>query len=406
MNKYRKFAFLVVGIEILIFLLCNGIYIVQKQSDTGRIYRVEGKRAAEELQDKTIEDMDLSKYPAIVSISEFHPEEKCNYDYMVEEVDGTLYRIAYRTAEKDYGLLCMNMAMVLLFVLTIFAMLFVWEKILKPFYNISELSFELAKGNLSVPIKEEKSKFFGRFLWGMDMLRENLEQNKQKELEFQKEKKTLILSLSHDIKTPLSAIELYSKALQENLYDTREKRQEALQGITKNAKEIGQYVNEIVAASREDFLHLEVNSGEFYLLEVIHSIQRYYKEKLAVIHTNFQVEEMQDCLLKGDRDRVVEVLQNVIENAIKYGDGILIRMFAEDEEDCKLIYVENTGSHVKEEELPHLFDSFYRGSNSKGSQGSGLGLYICKNLMRKMDGEIFAQKKDDRFQMVVVIRKA
>ena len=75
---------------------------------------------------------------------------------------------------------------------------------------MSNLAYELAKGNLSLPVKEENSKLFGRFLWGMDMLREKLEDNKARELEFQKEQKTLILSLSHDIKTPLSSIELYS----------------------------------------------------------------------------------------------------------------------------------------------------------------------------------------------------
>ncbi|MBQ8759711.1 MAG: sensor histidine kinase, partial [Clostridia bacterium] len=133
------------------------------------------------------------------------------------------------------------------------------------FQNMSNLSYELAKGNLSMPVKEEKSKLFGRFLWGMDMLREKLEDNKEKELEFQKERKTLILSLSHDIKTPLSSIELYSKALSEDLYDTKERKDEALQGIARNVKEIKGYVDEIVTASREDFLNLEVSIGEYYL---------------------------------------------------------------------------------------------------------------------------------------------
>ena len=85
---------------------------------------------------------------------------------------------------------------------------------------MQSLTEELAKGNLSVPVKAEKSKFLGRFLWGMDMLRETLESNKEKELALQKEKKTLVLSLTHDIRTPLSAIRLYAKALARgSLYD-------------------------------------------------------------------------------------------------------------------------------------------------------------------------------------------
>jgi signal transduction histidine kinase len=290
--------------------------------------------------------------------------------------------------------------------LTILILVYVHNKVLKPFHDMSNLSYELAKGNLSMPVKEEKSKLFGKFLWGMNMLREKLEENKEKELEFQKERKTLILSLSHDIKTPLSSIELYSKALLEDLYDTKEKRDEALQGITRNVKEIKGYVDEIVTASREDFLNLEVNMGEYYLSEVMKDIESFYNDKLSVIHTEFQVDEIPQCILKGDKNRMVEVLQNIMENAIKYGDGKSIHISFDEEEDCKLIHIENSGCNLKEEEFPNLFDSFYRGSNSGGVKGSGLGLYICKTLMRKMDGEIYAEMNEDVFGVTVVVRKA
>ncbi|MBD5551793.1 MAG: HAMP domain-containing histidine kinase [Lachnospiraceae bacterium] len=283
---------------------------------------------------------------------------------------------------------------------------YVYKKVLKPFYAMSDLSYELAKGNLSMPIKEEKSKLFGRFLWGMDMLREKLEDNREKELEFQRERKTLILSLSHDIRTPLSSIELYSRALGENLYDEQKKRDEALQGIIRNAGEIKKYVNEIVAASREDFLNLEVVNGELYLSEIIEETKRYYRDKLSVLHTGFDVAEYSECLIKGDKNRLIEVLQNVMENAVKYGDGKRIHIYCEEEEDCKLIHVENSGNSLKEEELPNLFDSFYRGSNSRGVKGNGLGLYICKTLMNKMDGDIFAEIKGENFRVSVVVGKA
>ena len=257
-----------------------------------------------------------------------------------------------------------------------------------------------------MPVKEEKSKMFGHFLWGMNMLREKLEDNKEKELAFQKERKTLILSLSHDIKTPLSSIELYSKALSENLYDTQERKDKALQGIIRNVKEIKGYVDEIVTASREDFMNLEVSMGEYYLSEVMKVTENYYKDKLSVIHTEFQVDEISECLVKGDKERMVEVLQNVMENAIKYGDGKSIRISFGEEEDCKLVHIENSGCNLKKEELPNIFDSFYRGSNSNDVKGSGLGLYICKKLMRKMDGEIFAEMNGDVFCVTIVIKKA
>lgn len=406
MNRYKKIVFVVLGVELLLFLLCNGIYIFNNKEQTHRIYRVEAARIARELQENPISEIELSKYSTIIHVSEFQADEECNNDYVVEEVKGKLYRIEYNVIENNNVLIYMNVVMFITFVLSMILLRYIEKKILKPFHDMSELSYELAKGNLSVPIKEEKSKYFGRFLWGMDMLREKLEDNKTKELEFQKERKTLILSLSHDIKTPLSAIQLYSKALSENLYDTEEKKKEALQGISKNVTEIQSYVNEITSVTREDFLNLEVTTGEFYLSQLIKEVERYYKDKLSMIHTEFIVDEFSDCLLKGDKDRIIEVLQNTMENAIKYGDGKRIRIFFDEEEDCKLVFVENTGCRLKEEELPHLFDSFYRGSNSQKIKGNGLGLYICKNLMKKMDGEVFAKLADNLFQIAVVIPKA
>ena len=411
MSRFKLFTLWIVIVEIVLIVSVNVLHFHQNNDNGGRAYLVEAKRLVKEIEEQKlaaseIEAMSLDKYDLIVKISEFAVGKACANDYLVEEIDGKLYRIEYIEESSSSLSLYMNIFLLSMMFLTILILVYLHNKVLKPFHDMSNLSYELAKGNLSMPVKEEKSKLFGRFLWGMNMLREKLEENKEKELEFQKERKTLILSLSHDIKTPLSSIELYSKALLEDLYDKKEKRDEALQGITRNVKEIKGYVDEIVTASREDFLNLEVNMGEYYLSEVMKDIESFYKDKLSVIHTKFQVDEIPQCILKGDKNRMVEVLQNIMENAIKYGDGKRIRISFGEEEDCKLIHIENSGCDLKEEELPNLFDSFYRGSNSGGVKGSGLGLYICKTLMRKMDGEIYAEMNEDVFGVTVVVRKA
>ena len=364
MKKFRKFIIVVIILEILIIAITNLIYIQNSKKDETKISR--------------------------------------------EENNGQIiYKIDYNGNKDNYNLILINGSLVIVVVLSIITYMYINKKIIKPFSDIKEMPYELAKGNLSIPIKEQKNKFFGKFTWGMDMLRENLEDNKKREIKYQKEKKTLILSLSHDIKTPLSAIKLYSKALKENLYDTEEKKNDVIDGILKNSDEIEHYVNEIVRNSREDFMDLPVKNEGFYLNEVIEKIKAYYTDKLETIHTEFFVQEYSNCLVKGDKDRVVEVIQNVIENAIKYGDGKEIKINFSEEEDCKLISILNTGCELKEEDLTHIFDSFYRGSNSKKQEGSGLGLYICKQLMYKMDGDIFAIIKDNNiFEVTVVIRKA
>lgn len=411
LNKYKNFVCLIVIIEMILILVCNVLYLCQNSSNAGKLYRVEAKRVAMKIEEQNLtkEDiavMDLSEYKTIIGVSEFTADEICNHDYVVEEIKGNLYRIEYRLKNNYPMLFYINFTLFGMMLVTGVVFIYVYKKVLKPFHAMSNLSCELAKGNLSIPVKEEKSKLFGRFLWGMDMLREKLEDNRERELEFQKERKTLILSLSHDIKTPLASIDLYAKALADHLYDTQEKKEDALNGIRRNVKEIKKYVDEIVTASREDFLNLEVIQDEFYLSEIMEAVRSYYKDKLSVIHTEFDVAEFSECLIKGDKNRLIEVIQNIMENAIKYGDGKSIRIYGEEEEDCRLLHIENSGSSIKEEELPNLFDSFYRGSNSHRVKGNGLGLYICKILMQKMDGGVFAQIRGGNFRVSVVIRKA
>ena len=220
MKRYKKFTIFIIVIEILVVMVCNLLFVRSNTDDSGRLYRVEAARLVRELQEKDVTVIDLRKYSTLLAVGEFVPGETCHNDYLVEQVGDKLYRIEYQATEQKEPWLIMNVGLGIVFLLTLFLLVYVGKKVLKPFHNMTNLSYELAKGNLSTPIKEEKSKFFGRFLWGMDMLRENLESNKEKELALQKEKKTLILSLSHDIKTPLSAIKLYTKALLQNLYDT------------------------------------------------------------------------------------------------------------------------------------------------------------------------------------------
>lgn len=159
----------------------------------------------------------------------------------------------------------------------------------------------------------------------------------------QRDKKTLLLSLSHDIKTPLSAIKLYAKALSKGLYESREKQLEIADSINVKADEIESYVSQIVTASREDFLSFDVNMGEFYLSDLVTKIKSYYAEKLSLIGTEFSISDYSNCLLCGDFDRSVEVIQNIMENAVKYGDGNNISLNFSAEDDCILITVRNSG---------------------------------------------------------------
>lgn len=402
MNKFRRLTIIAFIAEIILIAVFNVLCYRDRKNVGERQYRVDIKRIENALQSG--KKVNVDEYDSVVNVVPYNENYRTDNDYAVVSVNGSLYSIEYVNREKDNAILIMNISFAVLLAITAVLFLYFGNKVLKPFNRLSDYSVELAKGNLSRPLEESRNKYFGKFLWGMDMLRENLESNKKKELELQKDKKTLILSISHDIKTPLSAIRLYTRALKEDIYDTEEKRQEALAGIGKNVNEIENYVLEIVLASKEDFLNLSVSMGEFYLSALFTRIEAVYREKLASLHTDFEILKYDDCLLKGDADKLEEVLQNILENAIKYGDGRYVRVEVEEEEDCKLISITNSGCSLKEEEIPHLFNSFYRGSNSSKVEGSGLGLYIARTLMHMMDGEVYAKICGDDFKIVAVVR--
>lgn len=412
MSKYVKSCVLIVLAEILILVAANFYYVINNKANDDREYRVASKRIEDRLRaGEDCSDIDLSSYRDIVEVGRYDPGMYIPDDYLIISVPKNegfyLYYLTYRTnGNSNRPLVWIDVICGVIIICSLIAFAYIGRVIIKPFDRIRELPYELSKGNLTVPVKEEKNKVFGRFLWGMDLLRENLEDSKEEELRLQKEKKTLLLSISHDIKTPLSSIKLYTKALEENLYEGEDKKKDVYKGIENNAREIENYVNEIIKASKEDFLNLQVKADNFYLKDVIESVDGLYRDKLEPIKTKWIVESYDNCILSGDKERLIEVLQNIIENAIKYGDGGYIRLSVSEEEDCKLISVENSGEEIKPEELPHVFDSFYRGSNVSSKKGSGLGLYICRTLMRMMDGDVYGQTSTGANTFTVVVRKA
>ena len=405
MNKYKRFAMTVIVINILLIIGFNIIIKADNQGMAYGQYRVDISRIVKLMEaGETIDRLNLKEYSTIIAVKEFAPDEVTKNSYTVESVNGKLYRFEYR-GQKQEGRLILNILMILNLLFNIFLIFYIGKKVIKPMSDMTELAVTLAKGNLSIPIKAEKRSFLGRLVWSLDMLREKLEGDKERELELIKDRKTLILSLSHDIKTPLSAIDLYTNALLKNIYDSHEGKQAAINGIRKNTHIIKDYVNQINQAAREDFLSLQVNNSDFYINDVLDYINEYYTDKMSQKHTGFVIHAGENCLLYGDKDRTIEVLQNIIENALKDGDGKKIGIYCNEEEGCKLISVENTGCTLKPEEINYIFDSFYRGANSESVKGSGLGLYIARQLIHMMDGEIYAGIESDIFKLVVVLRK-
>lgn len=415
MKSYRRLMVIVIMALICIWVGAN-IWLLGRKVPEERPYMLEVSRVANQMADMGNADFSEGQLDELVSeCSYIRKISLCNTnedmllnthnDYCLKNVGDSVYRFEYdeNNEQNRYLLLAVNVIGTTFFALVILVLIYIYRKIILPFEKLESIPYELSKGNLAVQMPEQKEKYFGKFIWGANMLRDNIEDRRQKELNLHREKKLLLLSLTHDIKTPLSVIRLNTQALQRGLYKEEERRQEAFSAIIKKVDEIEDYVSEITKASQEDFLDLEVKVEEFYLSDVIVKISDYYKDKLSLRKTKFAVEEYDNCLLMGDENRLVEVMQNLMENAIKYGDGQEISISFDQEEGCQLVTVENTGEGLLDDELMKIFDSFFRGSNSSKQQGSGLGLYICRQLMTGMNGDIFVKQEDNHFRITLVV---
>lgn len=419
MNRYNRIILLTLFL-FTVMILCANIIFTSTINNGDRFYMVEINRAYYDICENGYRE-DVTKYNFIKSITSISADsdirkiknffETPNTSYIIKTIqdDSKLYYVKFTYItdfEKEYDntLVILNACLSVACIIILAILYYVKIRIVMPFNKISEMPYSLSKGHLTKGLKENKNRFFGKFVWGLDMLRESIEEQKNKQLMLEKEKKTLILSMSHDIKTPLSAIKLYTKALSENLYEDSKKRIEITKKIGDNAEKIESFVNDIIKASKEDFLNIEVRNGEFYLKDLITRLENYYNDKVEFLKIQFTVKPFQNCLIFGDIERTLEVFENIIENAVKYGDGKVIDINFNREEDCCLVTVKNSGNTLPDNELVHVFDSFWRGSNTKDKKGSGLGLYICRQILIKMKGDIFAEIENEHMNITVVLK--
>jgi len=310
------------------------------------------------------------------------------------------------TDMKNKIFIIVNSAFVIILMILTGIFIYLRTHLIKPFETIAEMPKRLARGQFAKSVQIAKGQYLEEFLWALDVLRESLETQKTQMQRIDRERKTLILSLSHDIKTPLSTMALYIKALKEDLYDDPEKQKQVLDRIEERIQEIEMYMQDMLRGSEEDMTGIEVQNSEFYLAELLSRLQHDYREKMELLQTELVIDDCPDVILKGDMDRTLEALENIIENALKYGDGKKIEIKFACEENCQLISISNNGAVIPHEEIVHMFDAFWRGSNAKGKSGNGLGLYIARQILQKMNGEIFAHAEGDQVQVTLVLNLA
>ncbi len=335
-----------------------------------------------------------------------------NKDIYHLSADGN-YLIKYQIGlgEENEFLEIIIAAVFITFIFFIFLtiLIYIHKNILKPVEVMAEVPEKLAAGYLASLDFSYKNKNISRFIWGLDMLREKLEEEKVRNKELEKDRKTLVAGLSHDIRTPLSSIKNYAIALKENIYKTPEAINRALDVIISKTNVIDKLTKDLLESANKEIAasNIEINIEEIYLEKIEARIDQIITEKIELFHIDYQKNRPEkNILLKVDLDALSQVFDNIIENAVKYGDLKTIRVDYQIEDYYQLISIENSGGSIPKQEIKHIFSSYYRGSNVKKEKGFGLGLYVSKKIMEAMEGDIYAVNTDDGVKVVVVIKAA
>lgn len=281
--------------------------------------------------------------------------------------------------------------------------------ILIPLENASELPEKLALGQLESLKIKTKNKYLKKLAWGLDMLQEKLKAEKGKNYQLEKDHKTMVAGLSHDIRTPLSTIKNYAIALAEGVYTKPEAVKKALKIIISKTDEIESLSRKLIKSSEKDLElgSFKAENQEIYLNEIHSRLLNIISEKIERLPVKFEAESPpENLLLKADLNLLDQLFNNIVENALKYGDLNKLTVNYSSEAYYQLLELENTGAQIPQKELKHIFNSYYRGSNAESKEGFGLGLYISKKIMTSLEGDIYAQNTAQGVKIVLVFKIA
>lgn len=260
---------------------------------------------------------------------------------------------------------------------------YLYKKILRPFHSMEKYAQHIAKGNFDIPLIYERTDFFGSFTWAFDHMRKEIQYARKNEAKAIEDNKTIIATLSHDIKTPIASIRAYAEALEANLDNTYERRQRYLQVIMKKCDEVSNLSNDLMLHSQSELDKLEIQMEyvniKQCLLDILHDLAY---PNVVVLHPLLEARLMLDI------KRLAQVIENLIENARKYALDTQIDIWTTYHEHQYDIHIKDHGKGIPSENMPFIFDKFYRGNNVGKQSGSGLGLYIVKYIVSHMYGEI------------------
>ena len=275
----------------------------------------------------------------------------------------------------------------------------VYRSIWKPLGQLQEATKQIRDGNLDFTLEVEDDDEIGQLCQNFEEMRIRLKETTEEKIQYDKESKELISNISHDLKTPITAIKGYVEGIMDGVASSPEKLERYIRTIYNKANDMDRLIDELTFYSKIDtnkipYVFAKINVAD-YFGDCIDEVGLDLDARGVDLRYYNYVDE--DVLVIADAEQLKRVINNIIGNSLKYMDkkqGIInIRIL--DVGDFVQIEIEDNGKGIGQKELPYIFDRFYRTDSSRNSSkgGSGIGLSIVRKIIEDHGGKIWATSK-------------
>lgn len=277
--------------------------------------------------------------------------------------------------------------------------LWIYRSIAVPLVKLRKATQNIKEGNLDFVLEVEGKDEFSQLCQDFEEMRKRLKESTEEKILMDKENKELISNISHDLKTPITAVKGYVEGIMDGVADTPEKMNRYVRTIYNKTNEMDHLINELTFYSKIDtnripytFSKLNV---EDYFSDCAEELGLEMETKgIELVYANYVEKDVQ---VIADGEQIRRVIHNIVSNAIKYMEkpkGI-IQLRVKDVGDFIQVEIEDNGKGISAKDLPYIFDRFYRTDVSRNSSkgGSGIGLSIVKKIMEDHGGKVWATSR-------------
>ena len=269
------------------------------------------------------------------------------------------------------------------------------KHIMEPLDALAEGTGRIKADNLEQEISYTGDKEFENVCTSFNEMMKSIAMEQEKNRKYEKARTDMIAGISHDIRTPLTAIKGTIKGLLDGVVSEPEQQQKFLETAYRRTTDMDMLLNQLFYLSKIETGNMPISMKKIEISEFLQNYgkakQEYFGNDCKVI--NIDTQEMHEEVLI-DPEQFQRILDNLVENSRKYAqkEPLVIDMNLYKTESEWGVCVKDNGVGVPEEKLPHIFDEFYRGDESRNKkEGNGLGLYIVKCLMEAMRGGVRAE---------------